>query len=229
MKAHTLTRCLLSAAVVFMLPLAAHAQLLKGFGVKVGANSSSTSFAFIAPNEKPVKLDHGRRIGLNAAVFAEWLKAPAFSLVTQVEYARRGFVQVFDPSSALSIEPGASRAEAASRLDYVSLPLLFKARLQNSKPAPYIVVGPRIDWLVGHEDYRWKSEGKDQGAAPPVTDSFEMRTWGATAGLGLSPIALRGAALLVEARYNLDFNDSIAEEALRAKNNAVEVWLGVVF
>lgn len=227
MKAQALSRSLLSAAVVFVLPFAAHAQLFKGFGVKVGANSSNTSLTYTVVELQGLEVDTGRRIGVNAAAFAEWINTPVFSIVTQVEYAERGFIQKITITDEFGESLGI--AEAASQLNYVSLPILLKLRLPQASLAPYIVFGPRFDWLVDHVDGDYESDIVGNFPSSQFTNFFAARSWGATIGGGLTPIKFGETALLIEARYNLDFKDNIAFETLRAKNNAVEVWLGLAF
>lgn len=227
MKAPACSRRLLFSAIVFMLPFAAHAQLLKGFGVKVGSNSSNTSFAYTVAELQNLEVDTDRRIGVNLAAFAEWINTPAFSIVTQVEYVERGFIQKIKITDEFGELLGI--AEATSQLNYVSLPILLKLRLPQSKLAPYVIFGPRFDWLVDHVDANFESEIAGDFPSSPFTDFFDTRSWGATMGAGLTPIKFGETALLVEARYNLDLKDSVALETLRAKNNAVEVWLGLAF
>ncbi|MEK7727217.1 MAG: outer membrane beta-barrel protein, partial [candidate division KSB1 bacterium] len=209
MKAQTLSRRSLAAAVVLMLPFAAHAQLLKGFGAKLGANSSNVSIAYTRAELQNLKVETGRKIGVNAAVFAEWLNTSVFSLVTQVEYAEQGFIQKSEITGENNPAP-LEKVEATSQLNYVSLPILFKLRLPQSKLAPYVVFGPRFDWLVDHVDGNFESDVIDDFPAAPFTDYFETRSWGATAGFGFSPLALGGGSILVEARYNFDFKDNVA-------------------
>src|SRR5262245_48483279 len=93
--------------------LLAHAQLLKGYGVNVGANWSTAKIEFTEQASLPSwKIGTIRRPGFNAAFFVEGLNFSAFSLVTQIEYARRGF----DEKRAVFVEtqvPGDGMAYVA--------------------------------------------------------------------------------------------------------------------
>lgn len=74
--------------VALLLPFSLQAQLLKGYGGKLGINLSNA--AVTTPDDF-----HWTtwRTGVNAAFFLEWSGFSFLSFVTQVEYAQRGFVE----------------------------------------------------------------------------------------------------------------------------------------
>ncbi|MGH9877152.1 MAG: hypothetical protein ACRD5H_05895, partial [Nitrososphaerales archaeon] len=69
-----------------LLPLSVQAQLLKGYGIKAGVNSSNTALSI---PQSAFEIDTQRRTGVNAALFVELGSSSFYSLVTQVEYAQR--------------------------------------------------------------------------------------------------------------------------------------------
>ena len=108
-----------------------------------------------------------------------------------------------------------------SRLDYVSVPVLAKLRLQTGLFSPYILVGPRIDFFLGYKS--------DEDAFNAVYDKFKKTTLGGSAGIGVQIASLLPVSLIAEARYNFDFADSYETDLLKVRNNAVDFWLGVAF
>jgi hypothetical protein len=91
MKA-SLKPCFISiAALLFCAP--AQAQMLSALGVKAGINSSTSEIVMSGVDELRLALETQRRVGWQAAAFAEWLRLPVVSIVTQVEYAQRGFTE----------------------------------------------------------------------------------------------------------------------------------------
>lgn len=233
MKAQTRSHFLLVAAFVIWLPFVAHAQFLKNVGVKFGVNSSS---ARLDDTSNSFEIETGRRTGVQAALFAEWFNAPSFSLVTQVEYVQRGFSEEQFITTENSPEPVA-KAKANSRLDYVSLPLLVKLRLPEVNSGPYLVVGPRVDFLVnrvaGEFDFPPYVNQfgllVKESATSGWGDFYNDHNLGGTAGVGFASGKFAGATLQLEVRYNFDFTDQAEFELLDAKNHAFDLWLGVAF
>jgi len=218
------------------LPFFAHAQLLKGYGLKVGANWSTANITFTEqaspPNWKSGTIG---RPGFNAAIFVEGLKFSAFSFITQAEYAQRGF----DEKRAVFVEtevPGVGRIYAAmgglyatTILNYVSIPLLVKWQSPIKTMKPYLLFGPKLDFLVdrkvGH--FNKTPEMRFLESEEGYAERFDNRSVGGTVGLGMATNAILSLPLSVEARYNFDFGRSLNEKFVRARSNALDVWLGI--
>jgi hypothetical protein len=212
---------------LILLPLSAQAQLISGYGVKAGLNASTTNFDFFVANTaSEVKLfDSKRRIGFNVAIFAEWLKKSSFSLLTQAEYAQRGYIRDQDATGSL----GAVSLEA--RLDYVSIPLLAKWQGSNPTLSPFIIFGPRFDFLINRQEELFQSPETDprldliDETAIGYTDVLNDRALGGTIGMGVATNKI----LFVEVRYNFDFSDNVESEFIKAKNSAIDLWVGFKF
>ncbi|NUO79802.1 outer membrane beta-barrel protein [candidate division KSB1 bacterium] len=219
-----------------MLPFVVHAQLLKGAGVKIGVNSSNTRITYTRADLQDLKIGTGRRTGINIAGYAEWLTTPVFSIVTQVEYAQRGFSEEAVITLPDNPEPVAT-AEANSRLDYVSLPVLVKLRLPHANAGPYLILGPRMDFLVnrvaGEFDFspyvNQLGSLVKESATSGWVDFFADRYLGGTAGVGFASARLAGMLVQLEMRYNFDVADNAEIDLFEAKNRALDLWLGVQF
>ena len=193
-----------------------NAQLLKNYGLKIAVTSADQKYELsLVPG-----LETKRRVGLNLGAFAEWFDVPFFSLLTQLEYAQRGTGQVFVVTGPSGPNPIGTKT-LFSRLDYVSVPVLAKLRLQTGLFSPYILVGPRIDFFLGYKS--------DEDAFNAVYDKFKKTTLGGSAGIGVQIASLLPVSLIAEARYNFDFADSYETDLLKVRNNAVDFWLGVAF
>jgi hypothetical protein len=202
-----------------LLPFSVQAQFINGYGVKVGVNSSNAALSAV---QSAFEFDTERRTGANAALFLEWGASSAISLVTQVEYAQRGFVEEQAVTGEDSPEP-IQIVQANTRLDYISLPILLK--LQYS-PGPYFVLGPRVDFLVNRVAGVFEfSIGNFES---PLSQGFDDRALGGTIGLGFSADKLLRLPLPIETRYNFDFTNSADNQTLgQAKINSFDVWLGI--
>jgi hypothetical protein len=202
------------------------AQVLNSVGVKGGINFSASAIKFGADDMPTSEMETQRRTGWQAALFAEWLKMSVVSIVTQVEYAQRGYAEELPVTGENSPEP-VDVLNLKTRLDYVSVPILLKLQTSNAGIKPYALAGPRFDFLVNRKpDYY---EGGQLDLEVALADFFNDRAVGGTVGLGMTGKAF-SLPLLVEARYNFDFNDNAdSNQFLEVKNNAFDVWLGFTF
>jgi hypothetical protein len=208
-----------------LLPFAVQAQLFKGYGLKVGANSSNVSFSLV---QSTFKIDTQRRTGMNAAFFVEWGSLPVISLITQVEYAQRGFAEEQVITGPNGPEPlGLMRA--STRLDYISLPILLKLQFPKLAISPYLLAGPRADFLVNREagKFEFVNDDSQVSVKSELNEFIDDRAWGGTVGLGFDAQKLLPLPLLVEARYNFDFTDNSKAPLLQGKNNSFDIWLGI--
>lgn len=217
------------SSMVRFVPLAAlcfhasaPAQWFNAAGVKAGVNSSNSA---IEQTSFGHQFETQRRIGWQAAVFAEWLRLPVVSVVTQLEYAQRGFSEEQVRTGEESPEV-LGTIELKTRLDYVSVPLLLKLRTSNTGAGPYALLGPRFDFLVNREAVLYEDGKLDLETS--FAEVFNDRAVGGTVGMGVVAKAL-SLPLLLEARYNFDFNDNADSEFLTVKSNAVDLWLGIMF
>lgn len=234
MKALKVLRFVSFAAV--SLPLLAQAQLLKSYGVKLGANWSTANIQFTEHASPPNwKIGTIRRPGINAAIFVEGLNFSAFTLMPQVEYAQRGF----DEKRAVFAEtevPGIGRTYAAvgglyatTILNYVSIPLLFKWQSPIKTMKPFLLFGPKLDFLidrkVGH--FNKTPEMRFLESEEGYAERFDDRSVGGTVGLGMTTNAILSLPLSLEARYNFNFGRLLNEKFIHARSNALDVWLGI--
>jgi hypothetical protein len=187
-----------------------NAQLVKNYGLKMAVTSADQEFG--------MTLDTKRRVGFNIGAFAEWLDVPLFSVITQVEYTQRGTGQVFIMTGPSGPEP-IGRKTLYSRLDYISVPVLAKLRFQTGLISPYILAGPRLDFLLGYKS--------DEGAFNTLYDKFKKTTFGASTGIGVQVESFLPVTLLAEARYNFDLTDSYDAYSWKVRNNALDFWLGI--
>lgn len=193
-----------------------NAQLLKNYGLKMAVTSAGQKYDLtLVP-----RLETKRRVGFNVGAFAEWLDAPMFSILTQVEYAQRGIGQVFVVTGPNGPDPIGTKT-LYSRLDYLSVPVLAKLTLHSGLFSPYIMAGPRADFFLGYTS--------DENASNSVYDKFKKTSFGGSAGVGVQITSILPVTLLAEGRYNFDFADSYQTDLLKIRNNAFDFWLGIAF
>jgi len=196
-------------------PETAAAGLLRKAGAKIAFSSAGQAYE-LAPVPEA---ETDRRFGVGFAVFGEWIDMPVLSLVTQVEYLPRGMAQDFIIPGSLGEALGTISID--NRLDYISIPVLAKGRLDLGSVSPYALAGVRFDFLVGYES--------DGGVFDEVYSAFDDATVGASVGAGVEFAELLPTGLIVEFRYNMDLDDAYSTDQLKVSNNSYDIWLGVTF
>ncbi|MCL4510100.1 MAG: PorT family protein [Bacteroidetes bacterium] len=206
-------------AVLFSLTGICRAQLIKSYGLKVAFTSASQNISY--PFDALGWWTSSRvspQPGFNVAAFAEWLNFPFFSVISQIEYDQRGTkLEYFVRGDSGPI----AKASTNGRLDYLSLPILAKITILNGPLSPYLIAGPRVDFIAGHNDV------EIQPNMYPLYSNFRNTMLGWSMGVGLQTGSLLPVTLLAELRYNVDFFDSYNNDNVRIRNNALDVWLGV--
>ena len=195
-----------------------NAQLIKSYGIKVAYTATSQSLDYPTP---PwgwwTGTTTSAKSGFNVAAFAEWLNIPFFSVVSQVEYDQRG-------ANAKYAVPGGWRTTDGS-LQYLSVPIMAKVSIPTGLVSPYLLAGPRADFLFAYRELGVQPWGNATSLS--FYSNFKRANLGASLGVGLETSSVFPARLLAELRYNLDIFDSYNDGNLKSRNNAIDVWLGV--
>ena len=194
------------------------AQLFKSWGLKVGINSSGVSI-------QPKIFDTNRRTGISAGIFAELINSPYFSFITGVDYLQRGFIE--EMAEMNNNGDFIQQIEANTRLDYISIPFCAKIQMPLDGVTPYIVAGPRIDFLINRSKgvFRFSSATINSELA----SNYSSQDVGGTIGFGIETDQLLALPVLLEVRYGFDIASSFEATALEAYNNAVDIVLGIKF
>lgn len=196
------------------LSVSAQAQWVRDYGLKVGVTSSDVRSPDVFDND-PFNESRHRRTGIAAFAFVEWLDASLFSVVTEAGYAQRGFYLEQEHRDAQNNPLGIRKT--FYRFDYLSTAALAKLRYDRGGVVPYLVVGPRLDVLLGGEP----------GGEGSFVDVFAPTAFGSTVGVGAEvdqPLPVR---LFFELRYSFDVTNSLPDAPRDIYNNALDVLLGI--
>jgi hypothetical protein len=203
-------RVTIVAALVLFSFSGANAGVLDGYGLKAGVVVANQDFDY----SEGLRLDTKSRSGLNLGIFAEWLSLRPLSILTEVHYIQKGHVDESVQTDEFGTPIRIFKFD--HRLDYLSIPLLAKVTLRTKHLSPYLVVGPRFDFLLGY-----KSETFDE-----VYKDLKDTDVGGTIGLGVES---RGQPVKVflEFRYSPDFTSAYQTEFLKITNSSFEILFGV--
>lgn len=207
---------LLIVVATLALPGSSRAQLLDSYGMKVGAVSASATDNLD---------DFDRRTGLTASVFAEKRLLPFLSLIGEVGYVQRGFIETQIERTATNEVVGT--VEANTQLDYLTIPVMAKLEYGLAPATLYALAGPRLDILLSRDAGTFEfSSGTFESQ---VADAYGSPAVGGTVGVGITTTNLLPARLLLGGRYELDFTDSFVEGPRETRNTAFTVVVGVAF
>jgi hypothetical protein len=189
------------------------ALTLDQVGARAGVNSSRITHNVA---------EFGRRTGFQLGFMVEWSHS-WFSLVPEAEYAQRGFEsQVLETDSNGDV---IQTVYAVTRLDYLSFPLLAKARYALSPAMPvFILSGPKFEFIVNREP------GRFEFTDLTVIDTFSNRfrdysvSWLVGGGVELPK------SLFVEARFSFGLTNLLRDGVRgEAKNRSLEISVGILF
>jgi len=181
-------------------------------GMKIGAVSANPDWKYASGLTKP---NNEARWGLDAGVFAEWSVSPVFSFLTEVYYLQKGFLEIIPATSVENPEGTGKAISWSPRIDYVSIPLLVKVRLNTKGASLYALGGPRYDLRVAIRDEAHES----------VLGHFKKSEWNATFGIGVELFQDSPWRIGAEFRYSPSLQNSYSTEPLTVKNRSVEILL----
>ena len=191
-------------------------------------NSIGTKCAYTSSNIYHGLMDDclSRRSGFNIALFCEFGSFKYFSVVTQIEYAQKGFIEEMKEAD----ETGdiIQHLDGNTRLDYLSVPLLLKIKYPKAKFVPYLVLGPRFDYLINTKNGVWEFTEIDIKST--TADKLDKEVFGGSIGAGFNLAKLSCLQTFIELRYNFDFSDSYSwTNNVTVRNNSFDFWLGIAF
>jgi len=192
------------------------AQTITSYGMKIGLSAagerSLNKYQGVVSD-----FSNQRRVGITVAGFIEWFDTPVFSLLTQFAYTQKGMNERFiytstDQTIIIDID---------NRLDYLSFPIFFKLRKQTETVSPYIIIGPRVDYLLGYNS--------DRNAYNHLYDNFKKAVLGGSVGIGIQIESLMPVRFVMEASYNGDFTNSYNTERSEISYNTFDFLIGIGF
>jgi hypothetical protein len=205
---------LLSTAFCFLLQTS-EAQLIRSYGIKAGAVIAGQDWKY---SSLGFTIADKMRWGFDIGCFVEWLDISTVSIVSELHYVQKGFKDEIIVTTAASPE-GVGTKELTPRIDYLSIPILVKLRMDLPSFSPYILGGPRYDILI-----TTKPEGYDV-----VLNYLRKSDMGITFGGGFECSIIPDVLLGLEYRYSMSLVDVYSTEVLKVRNRSMELLVFVDF
>jgi opacity protein-like surface antigen len=188
-------------------------QLIRGYGIKVGVASTSQNWEW-APTVGVTAASTAAHQSLEVGTFIEWLDIPLFSVLTEIQYIRKGSdVTTNVPMTTIENPDGNGQfISYSTEISYLSVPILAKLRMNGGLLSPYIVAGPRFDFCLTSSGAFSKSDLKTMNV-------------GGTFGVGVESASILPIQVGLEFRYSPDSQASYSTPSLTVKNRSLELLL----
>jgi opacity protein-like surface antigen len=192
------------------------AQRSINFGVKAGIQSAGMM--------SDPSLD-GRVWGNSAYLFTDYRFGRDFSFAVDFGITQRGF----KVSQEETDETGQKIKDvtATSEMTYVSFTPFLNFDIGRRFLRPYVGAGPRLDILATREP------GEFEFTSVTVTDetvnSFDRYAFGTSFVAGIKNVPDTGMQVRFEAKYEMDFSDSLSDHPREFKNRVIMFVLGIGF
>lgn len=179
-----------------------NAQILSAWGITGGISYCNQKYRYKQPDalEKKKYL-----LGYNGSLFLEISSKDHVRWVMEGQYNQKG---------AIDKKGG----DYKNRLQYVSFNNYIKIRKEFISVIPYILIGPRIDFLVGQNTM-----------APPITDLFSPLHISLAFGVGNEIVSYGNVSFISEFFYNPDILDAYETFPLYIKHTNFELRVGLRF
>jgi hypothetical protein len=184
---------------------------------KIGVSAALTQIRFHT-NTFPEL--YNNRSGFSVAIKIQLLSSDFFSLVPQLEYTQKGFVEIIPVFAGEDFK-------ADTRFDYMSIPIFIRLHYTRYNIIPYFKIGPRLDVLINKE----LGEFKIGQQVLPTTfgKKFADIILGGSFAAGIE-FRYLPLDLFVEFRYNWDETDSLPNKtSINAKFSSYDIWFGTLF
>ena len=143
---------------------------IRGYGIKFGAVSATQTWNYtFIPN-----FATSNRWGVDVGAYVEWLDMGMVSLSTELHFVEQGVSERAIVTTPAFPEGTGNVITFSNEIDYLSLPVLLKARHDLGPSEIYLLIGPRIDIKLGSR------QGYDD-----VQNHFRDVAYGPTFGVGI--------------------------------------------
>ncbi|HDS08721.1 MAG TPA: hypothetical protein ENN73_00710, partial [Firmicutes bacterium] len=113
----------------------------RDYGITFGLVSSNIESDFF--------INHRSKNGVSLSLSAESKKIMFFYISAEVNYIQKGILDTYILFNPMTYEI-LGMEELKHRLDYISIPVHIKIYRENDFISPYILFGPRFDYLFNY-------------------------------------------------------------------------------
>lgn len=201
--------------ITLCLSTTSQAQIIRSFGLKVGATNSSE---YWERNDNLPDMDPENRWGFNVGIFSELFNTKYLTLVTEANYFQKGMKEDLPVTTITNPDGTGEYITWDTRVDYINFSALGKMRLDLNKISPYILIGPKVDFQINIES--------SFGFLNEVEKNFNEVMYGLRIGAG-SEFQFESFSLLAEILYDYNFNNLYENENLTVTSDSFDFRVGI--
>lgn len=205
---------------LFVLPSQSFSNPFDEWGFKAGISISNQNMKY-----KTVQIDRDfdNYIGLNIDAFVNILDYKIFDLITQLSYSQKGCIESIISTYVDPITHNYIDGEThyfKNKTDYISYFILGKLKSNLKVLNPYLILGPRIDFLINT---------KSETIPHIIYDDLKKYNLGLTIGVGTEFNLLIPYKMLIELQYSPDLEKIYDTQFLYIEKISYEMKLGIIF
>ncbi len=184
---------------------------VRAYGLKIGTVASRLDFDYAANLDR--NLNTYYRWGINVGVFIEALDVPNLSVVGSVDYTQKGVGFKLIERTPAHPEGIEGPKSFADEIDYLSLSILLKPRIDLRFGEFYVLAGPRLDVMLRALN-EWS-----------IYTHFRDGAYGVTIGGGfiVPDMVARGVGL--EIQYSPNFGKEYSSDKVSVTGTSVQILL----
>lgn len=208
---------------LFLFSISSNAQFLTGFGLKAGSTLSNQNYEFKKFDYDP---ETKYLLGFNSSLFAEFLNNGNFNIVLESGFEQRGYTYV--SKSYDEFGNPLREMDIYERTSYFTTGLLIKIKIPSKKLTPYLLIGPKLDILLG---YSVKPEDENTtliGFDEPL-NQFKNENYSLYLGAGIEFNQLFPFKTFLELSFSPPVNSSYNGPGLIVKEYYFSLKAGINF
>jgi len=183
--------------LIIIIPFITKSQIIDEYGIKIGYVHSKIS-------PKVDAFNTSYRSGFNVGIFAEKKICKFVKSKIGFEYSGKGYrlksVETDETGNVIK------NVWANTRLDYLSIPLLFKIVKEDIKYKPFIQLGPRLDYIFNFKKGTYNyTKHKVKDDLPEHINIYSVNL-GYDFSIGFYLPIFNQEEIIIEARYSRDFS-----------------------
>jgi len=190
------------------------------WGFKIGISVSNQNMKY---KTVEINRDFDNYIGLNIDAFVNIFDFKIYELISQISYSQKGSIEGIVSTYVDPIIHNYVIGETVNyknRTDYISLFILGKLNSDLKFLNPYVIVGPRIDFLINAES---------ETIPEQIYDDLKKYNLGLSIGVGTEFSLLIPNKMLIEIQYSPDFEKIYDTQFLSIEKTSYEIKLGIIF
>lgn len=202
--------------LLFILSISTYAQIIPSYGLKIGSGITNHSWEYEPPINS--KLDWDNNYGVTIRAFADVAFNNIIVAEGEIGYSQKGIRKTIPVTTVQNPDGIGESIDVTNKLNYLSLSLIGKIKIETDLFSPFILIGPQYNRLLSSNIAK---------GFEVVYDHFEKDIFSITVGLG-SEFKIFSINALLEYRYERDINNNSKLSTIDIRNYSHSILVGII-